>query len=211
MKKLTTLLRHFAGVSAFAAALCLALPNAFAGAGGAPGGGSDDPSTGDDDIGTLPSLAEETLPSLVFIGSLSEIQGVILGVSGSGTMTVQAAGSGMSAVIFDGNLKVRVDLAAFSQSGVQASFSVGNAFAGGIASIYAGGGWSPVTSLETLTASTGFLDLPLDAIGSLGAPVGLTAQSLDADLYKLRATSGGGVLTLTQSINPAGGRTGIGL
>ena len=212
MKKLTTLLRHFAGVSAFAAALCLALPSALAGPGAAGGGASsDDPSDGDDDIGTLPSLAEDTLPSLVFIGSLGQIQSVLFDVSGSGKMTVQSMGSGLWAAVFDGDVNVHVDLPTFAQSGVLALVSTGPVFAGGIASIYAGGTWSGPMSLDTLTASTGLVALPLEAIGALGTPVSLKAQSPDSDLYTLRMFGGGDILTLSQRLIPAPLRNAVGL
>jgi hypothetical protein len=149
-------------------------------------------SAGDDDIGSLPGSVVADMPSIVFVGSLGELQWVILDVQGQGKLSLRPAAPGSDRLVLelDGNFGVKVDLAALAASKVDTYFSAGTTFAGGAAAFYAQGVWSRPAELETYTT----LALPLDP----GSATLVRAVSPEGQTYGLRAVPQGSLMHISQ-------------
>jgi hypothetical protein len=182
-------LRLFGLASVATLALTL-LPAAMAGTGGHGKYGKD--GMGDDDIGSLPGTVLKDAPSIVFVGSLVELQDVILDVQGTGKISLRPAMPGSDRLVLevDGNLNLAVDLAALSASHVKTYFSSGTTFTGGAAALSVDGVWSRAGELGTYTTRA----LPLDAdYATL-----VHAVSLEGQTYGLRAVPQGNLMHISQ-------------
>lgn len=194
-----------AGLLALAAGLVfsLSLP-AVAGGGGFGSGGTgagqgEEQDAGDDDIGTLPDEAPDDFPSILFMGTRSQISGVILDVHGTGSIILRPLfpGSDLIALEFEGDFDLRVDLAALEAGAVIPVFGAGTNFTGGAAWLHGPGIETSAHVLPTL----GMVELPLASFGAdRGGPVSLHAMSLERDVYGLRMSAMGEVMTLTQRL-----------
>ncbi|MEM7306703.1 MAG: hypothetical protein AAF682_08535 [Planctomycetota bacterium] len=192
-------LRLAAGFSSFVAVLSLSLPLGFAqasGAGGGSQGGGD--SGGDDDIGSLPSLANEQAPDWFLVGTMADLQSIVLDVKGSGSISLRPATPNNERLIasFQGNLQVTLDAAALATSPVHAAFSSGTTFAGGTASVFAGGAWTEQMTLGTMSIR----ELPLASLGATDSMLFLHATSLESEFYSLHMAGDDGVVTMTQKL-----------
>jgi len=190
----TTLLRSrgLAGLASLALAFLFLCSSSYAaGQGSGVGKGKDD---GDDDIGSLPASAAEDAPSLVFMGTLSELQSVVVSVNGTGKLSLRAAAPGSARLLLEveGSMELTLDAAALAGSKVKTFFNSGTSFAGGMAMLYAGGDWSGVHQLGLFSTQA----LPL-----LTGDVELRAFSLERQAYVLSSQpAAGGMLRVRQAL-----------
>jgi hypothetical protein len=190
----TTLLRSqaLAGLASLALAFLFLCSSSYAaGQGTGVGKGKDD---GDDDIGSLPASAAEDAPSVVFMGTLSELQSVVVGVSGTGKLSLRPAAPGSARLLLEveGSMELTLDAAALAGSKVKVFFNSGNSFAGGMAMLFADGAWSGVHHLGLFSTQA----LPL-----LTGDVQVRAFSLERQAYVLGShPAAGGMLRMKQAL-----------
>ena len=186
--------RALAGLASLALAfLFFCAPAYTLGKGQGQGQGGKD--GGDDDVGTLPATAEQDPPSLVLIGSLHELQDVVIDVHGTGKLSLRpiAPGSTRLMLEFDGSFDLTLDVEALATTQVETYFSSGTTFAGGAVVYFAGGTWSGVHTLEPNTAQK----VPLSS-GDVGL---LRAYSRDGHLFTLSSVpAGDSVLRVSQTL-----------
>lgn len=169
------------------------------GAGGTGAGQGDEQGSGDDDVGTLPDEAPDDFPSILFMGTRSQLSAVILDVHGTGSMIVSPLfpGSELHLLEFEGNFDIRVDLVALEAGAVIPIFGSGTNFTGGAAWLHGPGIETSAYVLPTL----GMHVLPLASFGAdHGGPVALHAMSLERDVYGLQMIALGEVMTLSQRL-----------
>src|SRR5262245_35447329 len=190
MKTILARSRALAGLASLSLAFVLCTPSFAVGQAGGVGKGKDD---GDDDIGSLPASVADDAPSLVLVGTLSELQAVVLDVQGKGKLSLRAAAPGSARLVLEveGSFDLTLDAAALAGSHVKTYFNSGTTFAGGGAVLYADGGWSGVYRLGTFTTQA----LPLAA-----GDVALRAYSPEGQSYALTSRPVGGVLRVTQAL-----------
>ncbi len=186
--------RALAGLASAALAFVFVCAPAY-GFGQGQGQGKHGKDEGDDDVGTLPACAEQDPPSLVLVGSLHELQAVVVDVHGTGKLSLRpiAPGSTRLMLELDGSFDLALDVEALAATHVESYFSSGTTFSGGAVVVFAGGTWSGVHTLAPNTTQK----VPL--VSSDVAM--LRAYSLEGQMFALSSVpADGGVLRVSQTL-----------
>lgn len=194
-------------------AVCLALITpAVADNRGVPGGGPPPPTAPDDEtVGTLPALGgtgsldflrflREGRASLYLEGSLDEIQGAIVAVSGHNAVTVELLDDSGDNVrlTFHGRVRILIDRNSMQTGSIGVGVMVPATFGSGQAQFSLGATASAPTGL-----SPGLLPLPVSSLVARGALDGRALRGLmtsrAAARTSLEITAGRDLVSLTQT------------